>query len=258
MVDYRYGSRSDEAKLHMKLINLQDGEAQIVSDLVAAGARLDVYGDKDGMVPLHHAAQNGQAKVVAAMIAAGARLESRGGLSVTPLQLAAVYGKVEVCRVLLEAGANPRALDKKKRTPMVAAAQNGYGEVVQHFLGSAKVKPSRQELAEVLKALAAHCRPEYVQEVLDRLGGEPELVNVAFYEALRGGNVEVAKRLVQQGADWRNPPGGRSLLQLAKRDAQDLKRYLRSLTTGDALEAAMDEQPSPPPTGAGRDSFGVL
>lgn len=257
-MDFRNRAREDAAKLHRRLINLQDGEAQIVSDLVAAGGRLDVYGEIDGMTPFHHAAYHGQAKVVAAMIAAGASLHWGAGIKATALHVAAESGHVEVCRVLLEAGSNPRLVNGKGRTPVVCAAQSGHGDVVHLFLGNPKVLLTGMELAEVLKGLAYGSQPQYVQEVLDRMGGAAELVNVAFYEALRGGNLEVAKHLVQQGADWRNPPGGRSLLQLTQRGADDLKRYLRALKTGAAVETAMDGQSGGSQSSPGRDSFGVL
>lgn len=257
-MDFRNRDRHDAAQLHRRLINLQDGEAQIVSDLVAAGGRLDVYGDIDGMTPFHHAAKNGQAKVVAAMIAAGARLHGGAGIKATPLHVAAESGHVEVCRVLIEAGASTRLVDGQRRTPMLRAADGGQGEVVHFFLGDPRVRPSRQELAETLKALSMTSAPQYVDEVLDRIGASAELVNVGFYCALRAGNTDVAKRLVERGADWRNPPGGRSLMQLTKRDAQDLKRYLRSLQTGEKLGAAMDGQPAGPDPEPKRDSFGAL
>lgn len=256
-MDFRR-EREERAKLHRRLINLQDGEAQIVSDLVAAGGELGTYGDIDGMTPFHYAAYNGQAKVVAAMIAAGASLHWGAGIKATALHVAAERGHVEVCRVLLGAGASPRLVDGKRRTPVVCAAQAGHGDVVHLFLGHPKLLFTGLELAEVLKGLAYRSQPQYVQEVLDRMGGARELVNVAFYEALRGGNLEVAKHLVQQGADWRNPPGGRSLLQLTQRGADDLKRYLRALKTGAAVESAMDGQSSGSQPSPDRDSFGVL
>lgn len=64
-----------------------------------------------------------------------------------------------------------------------------------------------------------------------------------FWAAVKGGNLNAVKHLVQRGVDWRAKLDGRSALQLAHRDAHDLKRYLRALRTQSRLEDAMIDCP---------------
>lgn len=240
-----------------RLNELQDFEAGQVGELLAQGARLDAL--YEGRLPMQRAAQFGNAKVVAAMIAAGAQLESGGQLNWTALHLAAHNGRAEVCRVLLHAGANWRALNVDGRTPLALAGQVGWGEVVRVFVDRLGEKLDVKDASEALEVIAAkNTMPEYTQLLIEHLGGGQDLVNETFWVAVKGGNLAVAKHLVERGADWRNPPGGRSLLQMAQRGADDLKRYLRALKTGEAIEDAMAERVDASHSGPRRDSPGVL
>lgn len=225
--------------MQVSLQTLDDRDAASVPRLLARGAKLEVWDPNDPMTPLQSAASRGQAKVVAALIAAGAKVDSRGGMKVTPLYLAADYGHVQACRVLLDAKADWRAPDKIRRTPMIRAAENGHGEVILLFLGYPQVQPSDKELGVVLRSLAVTSTPQNIAKMLDRLGASQDRAMEVFWAAVKGGNLDVVKHLVQHGADWRAKLDGRSALQLARRDAHDLKRFLRSLRTQSRLGDAM-------------------
>lgn len=258
-----------QVRLQMELNILEDGNEDRLQKLLADGGRLDLYTGLDNMVPLQHAAAAGQAKVVAAMIAAGAQVQSCGNVGATALHFAAENGHVEACRVLVEAGASRWVEDRKGCTPMVLAAKAGQAEVIRFFMNHpfeipqawCTVSVARQtenELREVLKVLAGRSNVQILQEVMDRIGRTPELVNQTFWDAVRTGSLPAARHLVQQGADWCNPPGGRSMLQIAHREAPDLKRFLRSLRTGAQLDEAMGSEPAPCEAAPKRESLGML
>lgn len=66
---------------------------------------------------------------------------------------------------------------------------------------------------------------------------------------VRQGDAEAVQLLLGAGADAAQRINGRSLLQLAPRDAHDVKRMLRSFRTGASIESAMagDSSLSPAP-----------
>lgn len=248
-----------EINLFWDLVRLSDTRHTEVRRLAIAGARFDLYGQNDGLTPLHLAARDGKAKVVTAMVAAGAPLEVRGGIDATPLHVAAECGREEVCRVLLQAGADLRAVNGRGLTPMALAGRIGWGGVVCVFLAQPGMCFAEGELNEALLGVAAkNSQPQYLQTLLDRLCGGADRLRVAFLAAVRGGNLPAVRCLVEMGADWQTPERGRSVLQLAKRDAHDLKRYLRALQTGAAVEAALDGEPDAAQSRLRRDSLEVL
>lgn len=263
---------SRQVNLQLRLNVLEDGQEDQLAKLLSDGGRLSVYTGLDNMVPLQHAAAAGQSRMVAAMIAAGASVNSCGGVSATALHFAAENGHVETCLVLVKAGASRWVRDRKGCTPMLRAATSAFGaqaDVIRFFMDhSFKVpeawcpksvaREAEAELQQVLKALAARSNVVILQEVLGRIGVTSELVTETFWEAVRSGSLPAARYLVQQGADWRNPPGGRSMLQIAHREAPELKRYLRSLRTGAQLDEAMVDEPAPADAAPKRASLGVL
>lgn len=263
---------SRQVNLQLRLNVLEDGQEDQLAKLLADGGRLSVYTGLDNMVPLQHAAAAGQSKMVAAMIAAGASVNSCGGVSATALHFAAENGHVETCRVLVEAGASRWVRDRKGCTPMVSAATSAFGaqaDVIRFFMDhpfkvpeawcpQSVAREAETELQEVLKALAARSNAAILQEVMDRIGTTPQLITQTFWDAVRTGSVLAARHLVERGADWRHPPGGRSMLQIAHREAPELKRYLRALRTGAQLDEAMVDLPDPVDAAPKRASLGVL
>ena len=90
----------------------------------------------DGMTALHWAAMAGDAETVTMLVAAGARLEAvtRNG-SYAPLHLAARSGSVAAVKVLLDAGANVKsATSSGGTTPLHFAASLGDKAIVAALL----------------------------------------------------------------------------------------------------------------------------
>jgi ankyrin repeat protein len=107
--------------------------------LLEGGANPNVS-DRNGMTPLHTAAQLGALDLARKLIAKGAHInaqtgkmptERRGRLSFsfdgyTPLMFAARNNHVEIMRLLLEAGADPKIKAYDGTTLLMAAAGSGH------------------------------------------------------------------------------------------------------------------------------------
>lgn len=99
--------------LHRAVAN-QDAAAVTAS--IANGADVNAK-TKDGMTPLHVAAQYEHAKITKLLLRAGADAEARDKDNGTPLHVAAQYERVTAVTALLEHGADAGARDKDGKTP---------------------------------------------------------------------------------------------------------------------------------------------
>jgi len=108
-----------------------------------------------GATPLHLAVFADQAEIAEFLIAKGATLGARaadehGG---TPLHWAAALGRVEMARRLIDAGADVNAEDNHGYTPLDAT---GYKPE--------SATEAKLEIAELLRAKGAKCRPTQAKE----------------------------------------------------------------------------------------------
>lgn len=106
----------------------QNGYAHIVGILLNGGA--DMYITVDGVFSaLHIAAQN-----AIALIKAGAHIEAKTREGITPLHLAAQLGHSEVMSVLVDVGANVDCRMMDGATPLFVAAGKGHFDIVRELL----------------------------------------------------------------------------------------------------------------------------
>ena len=152
------------------------GQAEVVRQLLAAGAALDSRDDRD-RTPLHYAAQAGKEATVQVLLAAGAALAGRDDLDRTPLHYAAQAGEEATVQVLLAAGADVAAGDWRNETPLHHAAQ---GE---------------QAAAVVQLLLAAGA---------DREARTRSVQETPLHHATEAGHVEAVSLLLAAGADIRS------------------------------------------------------
>ena len=168
----------------------QRGDVVKVRQLLASDTTLANAKGAYNKTPLHWAAEKNYPELAELLVAAGADINAEVSWGMTPLQWAANMGSRDVAKVLLAHGAAPQL-------NMWAAAGLGMLDVVQSFWDSAS--PS------TLKPGAGQTRTRDLGD--GKWGKSPppesyaELVSEAFYIAARNGHLEVARFLLEKGAD---------------------------------------------------------
>jgi len=88
--------------------------------------------DKDGMTPLHWAADRGSIEIARILVemagkggAAASRLNAQDESLDTPLHYAVLTENVEILQLLLAAGADPEVLNEEGETPLALAKDAG-------------------------------------------------------------------------------------------------------------------------------------
>jgi len=161
--------------------NLPRAQALLQSDPALATAKA-----QHDLTALHKAAEKDQAAAAEALLAAGAELEAKVSWGMTPLDWAANMGSRRTAEVFLTRGA---------QLTHWAAAGLGMRDAVESFWhGDGTLKPG-----------SGHRRPKQ-QDAETWTWVEPtedqrEIVSDSFYIACRNGHTEVARLLLERGAD---------------------------------------------------------
>jgi hemoglobin len=164
------------------------GDVNKVRELLGRDSTLVNAKGAHNKTPLHWAAEKNNHELAELLISAGADLNAEVSWGMTPLAWAANMGSREAADAFLAHGARPQL-------NMWCAAGLGMVDVVQSFWeGPNTLKPNAgqtrtRELGNGNWGKAAP--PESYKE----------LVSDAFYIAARNGRVEVAKFLLEKGAD---------------------------------------------------------
>jgi len=166
----------------------QHGNVERVQELLAGDpALVNTKGEYD-KAPLHWAAEKNNDRLAKVLLAAGADISAETTWGSTPLQWAANMGSRQVADLLLENGA-------ASQLNMWAAAGLGMLDVVQSFfLSPGKLKPNAGQTRSRKLADGQWGRTPPPESYT-------ELVSEAFYIAARNGHLEVAKFLLEKGAD---------------------------------------------------------
>jgi len=166
----------------------QRGDVAKVRQLLASDTTLVNAKGAHNKTPLHWAAEKNYRELAELLLTAGADINAEVSWGMTPLQWAANMGSRHVAEILLVHGAAPQL-------NMWCAAGLGMLDVVKSFWDS----------PNTLKPGAGQTRTRDLGD--GKWGKAPppesygELVSEAFHIAARNGHLEVAKFLLEKGAD---------------------------------------------------------
>ncbi|HKP14269.1 MAG TPA: ankyrin repeat domain-containing protein [Blastocatellia bacterium] len=135
------GANPNDSRLSTSVLMYaaKDGHAEIVRDLLNAGARLDAR-DNDGDTALMYAAIDDRVDVVKALLAAGADVNAQNNKGDSPLMAAALRGRAEVVKSLLAGGADAGLRNQKGQTALSVAEAEGHAEIVQLLKGASAAR----------------------------------------------------------------------------------------------------------------------
>ncbi|RYC86977.1 hypothetical protein BFJ63_vAg10110 [Fusarium oxysporum f. sp. narcissi] len=193
---------------------VQQGEAEIVDMLLAAGASpdrdpeetLDFHSLKP---PLIIAVQEGNEILVTRLIKAGANVNqyfSQYGRSVTPLYVASMNGHLRIMQQLLDAGA---AVDGKAGylgTPFLAAVSEGQVEAMKMLLDAGADVQARSAVSKYPALVIALDKehPEVVDHLINagaNVNNSAQYYGSALQAAASKGYRDVTEKLLDVGAD---------------------------------------------------------
>ena len=162
------------------------GDAERLRQLLAADPSLADVTGHFGKTPLHLAAEHDHRQVAELLLAAGARLESETTWRMTPLEWAANQGSRLVAEALLAAGA---------QLHLWAAAGLGMVDEAKGFwdqAGELRAEAYKPELRQQADG-------SWLPDPADF--DDQRLISDSFYIACRNGHTEVARYLLDRGAD---------------------------------------------------------
>ncbi|KAL2735329.1 ankyrin repeat domain-containing protein 16-like isoform X2 [Vespula squamosa] len=218
-------SVSGDTPMH---VAAREGHLNVVEYLCDAFERPDFkvnVVNKDMKRPLHEAAQFARTHVLRYLIEKGATIDCLKRADWTPLMLACTKIGSEACeciRILLEAKADPLRRNKDGWIPAFIICRSGDVNALRLFLDFAPesigLRSNNGRSSLHIAAFNGH------EEIIDLLlTVDPGLVNARdssgatpLHEAIKGGNLNVVKRMIQFGADFRaTDKVGQTILHVA-------------------------------------------
>ncbi len=200
----------------------RQGDLEAVKRLLAEGADVNSPSE-DGSPPLPLAAGGGHADTVKVLLDAGADVNASDRWDKTALHHAAGEGYLAIARTLIRAGADVSATPGFHGAPLHEAARGGHLEMIRLLVESGADPNARSDYEKKRPLHAARWadNPAPVIKLLVELGADPDAVTeqkvTPLNEAVKAGNIEATRALLEVGADPDLPnSGGNSARDLAE------------------------------------------
>jgi uncharacterized protein len=192
---------------------VRNGDVETSQMLIRAGAKPDLA-TRYGITSLYFACENGDAAMIDILLRAGVDANSANPGGETALMTAARTGKFEAVALLLERGASVNAKESvREQTPLMWAVLENHPDVVKLLLarGADINAQTKVEIPEGTTGkpeaksgdIGAHGPGIY----RGRAVPSPSGGLTALQFAARDGNLQLARTLVEAGADLERPSG---------------------------------------------------
>jgi len=171
--------------------------------LLTEGADLEAR-DQRGWTPLHAAAERGRREAAEFLLDKGADLKATAQNGQTPLHLAAGRANDKVIKLLIARGADPLARDESQKTPLHAAEEEGQKETAKLLISLGADILAEDSFGHAPAGwLVKTCFEEIAagKRTKNLCSTHPDLLSYTLLYASVEGHLEVARYLVDQGAD---------------------------------------------------------
>ncbi|RZC33885.1 Ankyrin repeat domain containing protein, partial [Asbolus verrucosus] len=174
--------------------------------------------DHSGLTPLHIASRNNNYELVQLLLAGQSYSTTLN--SKTPLHYAARNGSIKIVKALVEAGSDVNAADGRNCTPLQIALLKNRHDVVKYFVENTEFDIDRIDRdGYCLLHMMIPFGLDLVKKLVEkgaRINVKDNTGNTPLHCALSGRFVDVAKYLIQNGADINIPrPNKNSFLALS-------------------------------------------
>ena len=224
----------DQEKANAALLKAAgEGKAELVSLLLDRGADIEAKGKYD-YTALIVAARFGYTEAVGLLLDRGADIEAKDKYGKTALIQAAEEGETEAVGLLLDRGADIEAKEKYGYTALMISAINGRLRAVKLLLAGGANLRAKNENGETALILAERKGQDQVSDFLRSTGMR---MNAELLEAAEQGDVKLASRLLDRGADIeaKDEDGETALIKAARSSKTNVVSLL--LVRGADIEA---------------------
>jgi len=166
--------------------SLDDRAPEVIAELLAAGAKINVA-DKEGWTAMHHAAARSTPSAVALLVDAGMDVnDPKTAKGVPALELAVIGGRTETVAALISFGADVNRPGTQTHTPLMRAARKGREEMVTLLAGvGAEVNLTASSDGTTALMWAANSGFLGIVRTLLAAGADPKIVAKDGWTALQ-------------------------------------------------------------------------
>lgn len=199
------GQNMSESRLHQAAA---DGDAATISQLLAAGAKIDAR-DTEGRTALLVATQHNDVATATVLIDAGADVNAKDNIKDSPYLYAGARGHLEILKLTLAHGADLKSTNRYGGTALIPASERGHVETVRTLIRAGVEVDHVNNLGwtALLEAIILSDGGERHQQIVQALVDAKADVNLADGEgvsplqnARSRGYAEIERILVAAGA----------------------------------------------------------